>query len=295
MEEPGRQIVALYRSPSRQRCTEFAFVLRAVGIRSEVLPADEGGFVLAADARDEAGAREQLQLYMQEQRESAAPLASRAGIHNGLISAAIYGIIVLFTDLLARNGSFSLDWWQAGMNSSALIREGEWWRPVTSLTLHADTMHLAGNLIFGLFFGFFTGEALGWGIALAGMVFAGAIGNALNAFMHTPGHISVGASTAVFAAVGILAAYGWKRRQGLIKRWVPLGGGIALLAFLGMGGERTDVAAHFAGFAAGVLFGAIIAVAGGRELFAGWRQHVPGAAAVLLVILAWTVALEVAQ
>jgi membrane associated rhomboid family serine protease len=118
---------------------------------------------------------------------------------------------VLF-DVLKRNQAFSLDWWRAGMSHAGLIQEGEWWRAVTALSLHADTVHLAGNLGFGLVFGFLAGQLLGWGRAWFGMVFAGALGNALNAFVQAPSHASVGASTAVFATLGILAAYSWTRR-----------------------------------------------------------------------------------
>ena len=51
----------------------------------------------------------------------------------------------------------------------------------------------------------------------------------LNAFVQAPGHTSIGASTAVFATLGILAAY----TCGGLRSIVP---SIALLAFLGMGG-----------------------------------------------------------
>ncbi len=110
------------------------------------------------------------------------------------------------------------------MSHAGLIREGEWWRAVTALGLHADAVHLAGNMVFGIVFGFLAGELLGWGLAWFGMLLAGALGNALNAFVQAPGHTSIGASTAVFATLGILAAYTWKRRRTQINRWVADGG-----------------------------------------------------------------------
>ena len=73
---------------------------------------------------------------------------------------------------------------------------------MTALGLHADSVHLAGNLVFGLVFGFLAGERLGWGLAWFGMLLAGALGNTLNAFVQAPDHTSVGASTAVFATLG---------------------------------------------------------------------------------------------
>jgi membrane associated rhomboid family serine protease len=162
---------------------------------------------------------------------------------------------------------------------------------VTALSLHADSVHLVGNLVFGLGFGYLAGELLGWGLAWSGMLLAGALGNVLNAFVQAPSHTSVGASTAVFATLGILAAYTWNRRRSQINRWAPLGGGIALLAFIGVGGERTDIFAHFAGFGSGCLFGLVFGVLETRSPLSARQTHALGLAASLFFALAWTLAL----
>ncbi|MCK5274295.1 MAG: rhomboid family intramembrane serine protease [Alphaproteobacteria bacterium] len=290
MEESQSEIVSLYGSRSKKRCMEYALVLLAVGIRCEVLPRD-GKFALMVDARDADGALEQLRLYLHEHRAWPPRFDPRFGAHDGLVCACLYGVTILLFDILQRNQAFSLDWWGAGLSHAGLIREGEWWRAVTALALHADTLHLAGNLVFGLVFGFFAGDLLGWGLAWSGMLLAGALGNVINAFVQAPGHTSIGASTAVFATLGILAAYTWKRRRTRINRWVPLGGGVALLAFLGMGGERTDIFAHFAGFGSGCLFGLVFGVLETRSLLAAWHKHTLGLAAFLFFALAWTLAL----
>jgi membrane associated rhomboid family serine protease len=290
MEDSRFETVPLYGSRSKKRCMEFALVLEAVGIRCEVRPRD-GKFALVVHARDADPAREQLRLYRHEHGALPPRFDAHLGVHDGLVCACLYGVTILLFDILQRNQAFSLDWWHAGMSHAGLIREGEWWRAVTALALHADTVHLAGNLVFGLVFGFLAGALLGWGLALSGMLFAGALGNALNAFVQAPGHISIGASTAVFATVGILAAYAWKRRRTEINRWVPLGGGVALLAFLGMDGERTDIFAHIAGFGSGCLFGVVFGMLETRSLLAAWHKHILGLAAFLFFALAWTLAL----
>ena len=290
MEDPGFETVPLYGSRSKRRCMEFALVLDAVGIRCAVLPRD-GRFALVVDARDAEPAREQLRLYGHEHRDVVPRFESRLGVQDGLVCACLYGVTVLLFDILQRNRAFALDWWGAGMSQAGLVRDGEWWRAVTALALHGDTVHLAGNLVFGLLFGFFAGGMLGWGLALSGMLLAGTLGNALNAFVQAPGHTSIGASTAVFATVGILAAYTWKRRPARINRWVPLGGGIALLAFLGMSGDRTDIVAHLAGLGSGCLFGLVFGALETRAPLAAWHGHALGLAAILFFALAWTLAL----
>jgi membrane associated rhomboid family serine protease len=290
MEDPQFEIISLYGSRSKKRCMEYALVLQAVSIRCEVLPR-AGEFALMVQARDADRAREQLRLYLHENRARQPRFGPRLGVNDGLACACLYGVTILLMDILQRDQAFSLDWWRAGMSHAGLIREGEWWRAVTALTLHADTVHLAGNLVFGLVFGFLAGDLLGWGLAWSGILLAGALGNALNAFVQASGHTSIGASTAVFATLGILAAYTWIRRRTQINRWVPLGGGVALLAFLGMGGERTDIFAHFAGFGSGCLFGFVFGVLETRSLLAEWHKHTLGLAASLFLALAWTLGL----
>jgi membrane associated rhomboid family serine protease len=291
MEDPPFEFVSLYESPSRKSCQEYALVLQAVGIRCQVLPRG-GEYALVVQARDADRALEQLGLYLHENPARPPYVDPRLGRLDGLACACLYGVTILLIDLLQANQVFGLDWLRAGMSHAGLIREGEWWRAVTALGLHSDTVHLAGNLIFGLAFGFLAGALLGWGLAWSGLLFAGALGNALNAFVQGPGHTSVGASTAVFATLGILAAYTWKRRRTPINRWVPLGSGVALLAFLGMGGERTDIFAHFAGFGSGCVFGLVFGLLESRALLAAWHKHILGLAASLFFALAWTLALE---
>jgi hypothetical protein len=94
---------------------------------------------------------------------------------------------------------------------------------------------------------------------------SGAAGNALNAwFYRGEAHVSIGASTAVFGALGLLVGaefFARLARAETRSRWqliVPLGAGFALLAFLGVGEEhrRVDYMAHFWGFTAGLALGA---------------------------------------
>ncbi len=164
MEDSQFEIVSLYGSRSKKRCMEYALVLQAVGIRCEVLPRD-GEFALVVHARDADRAREQLRLYLHENPARPPRFDPRLGVHDGLACACLYGVTILLIYILQRDQAFSLDWWRAGMSHAGLIREGEWWRAVTALGLHADTVHLAGNLVFGIVFGFLAGELVGCNIA----------------------------------------------------------------------------------------------------------------------------------
>jgi membrane associated rhomboid family serine protease len=104
--------------------------------------------------------------------------------------------------------------------------------------------------------------AVGWwvgpGVGIWLVLLAGAAGNALTAFAYGAHHVSVGASTATFGAVGILAAlqFAARRRRPWTRRraWVAIGAGLALLGMLGTG-AGTDIPAHLFGLLAGCALG----------------------------------------
>ena len=113
--------------------------------------------------------------------------------------------------------------------------------------------------------------------------------------MQTPAHSSAGASTAVFATLGLLAAYGWRQRHAIVERWAyryaPILAGVALLAFLGVGGERTDVLAHLAGFVTGAMAGWWHGRASRGAALRGRGQLLLGVLAIAVVVAGWWIAL----
>ncbi len=110
-----------------------------------------------------------------------------------------------------------------------------------------------------------------------------------------PSHAAVGASTAVFAALGLAAAYSWRMRFDLrtrwAVRWAPLVAGVALLGWFGSAGEGTDVVGHAGGFVAGVLLGAAAAVPVINRALRRVPQWLSGAVALLSIAVAWAYAL----
>jgi len=176
-----------------------------------------------------------------------------------------------------------------------LIRAGEWWRTITALTLHAGLQHLVGNLVFGIMFGLFAGRLLGSGVAWLGIVVAAASGNALNTLLLESTHRAVGASTAVFASLGLVAGFVWRGKLMAQDRWPyrvgPIVGGFALLMYTGTGGENTDVGAHLMGFLCGLGGGMLLTYA--RDSLASQRlQLASGIIAIMIVVAAWIAALQ---
>jgi len=151
-------------------------------------------------------------------------------------------------------------------SSIALIGRGEWWRPFTALFLHGDGPHIVGNLASGTVFGILVAKSVGPLKGWTMILLSGAVGNAVTSLITYPEHFSsLGASTAVFGALGILCGTGIIEnfREDIRMPWVrvtaPLLAGVVLLGWLGGAapGSNTDVFGHVFGFCAGVVAGAV--------------------------------------
>jgi rhomboid protease GluP len=237
-------------------------VLVSRGIDCRLVPQSDGAVALTVTPAEASSAHRELARYAEENRQSRPALPLRS-LTAGLEGALVYCAVLFFLYGAPRRQAFSWDWWSAGAAQADLILDGEWWRTVTALGLHADLGHLASNLAFGSALGLLLTQPLGTGLAWLAIVLAGAFGNALSTLLQPATHTAVGASTAVFGALGILAALAWRRQIGIwrlrLRRWLPFAAGLMLLAYLGVGGERTDVVGHFAGFVAGAALGAALA------------------------------------
>jgi Rhomboid family. len=140
------------------------------------------------------------------------------------------------------------------------------------------------------------GSGVGWLLVLL----AGALGNGANALIQADAFRSIGASTATFAALGLFAAVAWvrgeiRRGRGWRRALAPLFAGFALVVWTGTGGENTDVAAHFTGFGAGVLLGALVGRLRRDLLAKPALQLAAGGLALVVPALAWSIALTTAN
>jgi len=282
-----------WRTLNRKACDEAAMVLEAVGIDSQVLPFD-GEFLLIVRPEDEFEAKEQLELYSLENKIEKKTAPTFPPLLKGLHGTILYVTILILVDGLLKRDMPAQNLLDAGSANAGLICRGEWWRAVTALTLHADIVHLTGNIAFGALFGLFACQILGPGIAWLSILLAGATGNIFSAHLQIASHTAIGASTAVFAALGIQASYVcvfWHRlSRSKIKRWSPVVGGIMLLAFLGGPGPKIDVLSHVTGFLSGLMAGAIFGLSGKKFIENGTWQAICGIFAILIVAGAWFLA-----
>ena len=145
---------------------------------------------------------------------------------------------------------------KAGRSSASAITDGHFYRAVTALTLHADLKHLLSNIFFGGIAVFSLATLTGTGYSWLMFLASGFFGNVLNAYFYGSAHNSIGASTAVFGVVGVLAGLQFfsKFREKKTYAWIPFAAALGLLAMLGSS-EKTDIMAHLFGFVAGVPLG----------------------------------------
>ncbi|MBT8130948.1 MAG: rhomboid family intramembrane serine protease [Gammaproteobacteria bacterium] len=293
-ENQQRPMTVVFETYELVACRERALVLQAVGIPFEFIQLD-GRYVLVVDADDADYAREQITLYENENKGWPPVLAELPRVSNGVIGTLCFGVLLVVLHWMAYAPAFDLDWLTAGRVDGRLMRTGEWWRAITALMLHADVAHLAGNVVIGSVFGLFVGQLLGQGLGWSLILFAGAMGNIVNVLLQHPSHRAIGASTAVFAALGVLTAYTWMHRQDvrfkLAYRIAPLVSGAVLLVYLGTGDARTDIVAHLTGFACGLGAGVFAARLPQRWRSDPMRQQQLGLAAVMACAIAWWLAL----
>ncbi len=176
-------------------------------------------------------------------------------------------------------------------SDAAQIMDGQVYRCVTALLLHSDWSHLAANAAFALVFCTATAMVYGWGVGWLMILVSGAAGNLATAWWYQSHHLSVGASTAVFAALGISTAttfwMRWRQRIGTWRTWMPLAAGLALVGWLGTS-PRSDLIAHFCGFCFGILAGGVYLKCFGRRF--AWPLQAGACTAALAMIgasLAW--------
>ena len=279
----------LRRARDRRVLAEAALVLEAMQIPHR-MECHNRMWRLSVPTEQEAAARAELERYATENRRVAPYRPEVHAFDNGWAGVLGYLTLIWLLPNLEGWAAFGWDWRESGVMNAQLVRDGQWWRTLTALTLHGDLAHIAGNSIFGAVFGLFVGRYLGSGFGWLLVVVGAALANLANAWLQTPPFVSLGASTATFAALGLTGTFVWRRGYLRGRDWrrsfAPLFAAIALLIFTGVGGVRTDILAHFLGFAAGAA-GGIFAAAYDIRRLGKSGQWIAGGLALWLPMYAW--------
>ena len=294
-QEVQEDWIEVFAAPRAADCKERALVLRAQDIpfarhRSNRLHA------LWVPASYEEAALAELSSYERENRDWPPPRELPRG--HGRLGWGVAGYaLAISLPWVLESLAPDLPWRPTGVAAAEAIRAGELWRAATALTLHSGPVHLLSNLVFGSIFGVLVAWSHGSGRAWLAILVAGFLGNTANAWIQDPSHASLGASTAVFGAVGLLAGSEWRRRHLLRERRLrvaaPIVMGLLLLAFHGVPEDPAgvDVLAHVLGLGFGVLLGPLLAHLASSDGARTRSQLAPGLLALGLLGLAWALAL----
>jgi membrane associated rhomboid family serine protease len=264
----------------------WALVLSSQAIPSQLVRRGEGVIVTVAQ-EDGERALHVLDLYDRENANRGGPRVRFPDYGSTQIGIALaIGLVGLF--VLTGTPEGRSVWFERGTAAADRILAGEIWRTATALTLHSDVPHVLGNAVGFALFGTAVFRIFGPGVGALLVLIAGVAGNFANALVHGGQHNSIGFSTAVFAAIGILSGvqFGRARQQGLARAWLPLAAALGLLAMLGMG-ERTDLSAHLLGLLTGIVVGALAQLAISRPPAAAVQLSCGTAAAAALVSSWW--------
>lgn len=279
----------------KSQAAELELVLTAAGIGSRLQWQGAGWSLLVTEA-DLDAARAALSAFEQDKRPEPPPLAVPIEYGRTWACIVVAAALIAFYAFCATQ-DHDQTWYWRGNASAQWILRGELWRVVTALTLHADMAHVAGNAVFVAVIGGGLCRAVGPGVGLWLMLLAGAGGNLLNILWRGAPHNAVGASTAVFGAIGALAGIRFVNRYRLRgarqRAWLSLAAALGLLAMIGSG-PNTDILAHLFGLLAGLGLGAIVETRLSRPP-GTTVQALLCTAAAAIVGLAWWLALTTAH
>jgi rhomboid protease GluP len=167
------------------------------------------------------------------------------------VAVFVYSAVIL-GDIFETGENFIMTWGQVGY----LVYNGSYYQLFTSMFVHANIVHLAGNMIFLLIFGLRGEELFSLPEYLLIYLGGGLVGNLLSlAFLgrYVP---SVGASGAIFSMFGGATIYARRTvGQSIIGALIFA----FFLLFLSVG-ENVNILAHLGGLVAGLIIGYILSI-----------------------------------
>jgi rhomboid protease GluP len=145
--------------------------------------------------------------------------------------------------------------WQYGQVNEFVIYYGQYYQLFTSMFVHANIAHLAGNMLFLLIFGLRGEEMFSLPEYLSIYFLGGLTGNLLSLLLLPLDLPSVGASGAIFAMFGACTIYARRAvRQSIIGALIYA----FFLLFLSSGLGVNNFA-HIGGLVTGLLIGYVLA------------------------------------
>lgn len=295
-EEDSPELAIIGRYRTARMAHESGLTVLAAGFHYWVHPVD-GFYVLTVKREIAEAMRREVEIGELRNRFWPPPsLDLPSPTTSKLPTVAAIGIL-----MIVFYGQNTIGFMEAlGVNSSeGVLVDGEWWRLVTAITLHADIGHLAGNILGISIFSYLCCRYMGNGLAWLAILVAAGLSNLTNDMLHAgEAYRSLGASTAVFAALGLLSGFPigayFRTKEPVMNRdWIiPFFGGCILFAWMGGGEFPTDVAGHFWSFLYGLAIAVLVAWSAFHSRISTVQQKWLLGVPCLLLVLSWVGALS---
>ena len=174
------------------------------------------------------------------------------------VNVAVYAFTSILSGSLTTSDNVIIDLGQVNAN----VWNGEVWRLFTAIFVHADILHISGNMFFLLIFGLRAEDMFDIKEYLLIYFLSGLSGGLLTLALWPPNTVSIGASGAIFGVLGATLIYARHSiRQSII-------GAVLFAFFFFIINLAPDVnyLAHLGGLATGLLIGYALAT---------YRQYKP--------------------
>jgi rhomboid protease GluP len=167
----------------------------------------------------------------------------------------LISVIMIFSGvgIFEARGDELLRW---GANFRPYTTDGQWWRLLTSVFVHAGLIHLVNNMLALFFIGPFLESSIGSKKFMIIYLLTGLIASISSLIFHDS-TISVGASGAIFGMYGLTASLMFLKyldKNLTAMLWVSVAIFIGLNIIMGLNGG-IDMTAHLGGLFSGFLIG----------------------------------------
>jgi len=237
---------------------EWSLVLNALAVE-HILSKEEDGWMLKIDLDLLERGETEIAIYLEEVKNQIPKITEPVvyyPVNQVLIISFFLALLAFHIFINFSNSEF---YYERGVLSTQKILDGEWWRAITALTLHADFQHFAMNAVFGSIFIYVLSYMTGTQFALSLTVISGFYGNLINAFLHKYDFRSLGFSTAVFGTLGLLVGmqlFGKYRLEKSAQKVVIIST-LLFFSLFGIGTEHVDTGAHLFGLITGAVIGGV--------------------------------------
>jgi rhomboid protease GluP len=171
-----------------------------------------------------------------------------------------YALIVINVVVFLVGGRVGNQW--GGVSGGTVFGEGDYYRLLTAMFLHANALHIASNMFALFYFGKVLEAYINHIPFLLLYVLGGLIASHTSAVYNAPNTLSVGASGAVFAVLGGGLWYFWRLRDTLDVARDALGrcARALLVNLTNLFNSNTDLDnwAHLGGLVGGMVIAALL-------------------------------------